>query len=317
VYAEPGPDGRLRRRPASQSGFEGVACVDDAARAAILLGAIWRRRGERQAVIDARGYLAFVCGMQGADGRFANFIRDWCGDRNLSGPTSHSGGRWWTARALHALAVGYATFRDPAYATAFHKGLPTLPAPTAGGGAAGVAALAALTFWRATGERAAADALGEYVDLIVRCRRGDALVDEADEDPTHLWGRYQEEALVGAGMFAGRPDLVEIARASADAVLVPAVEVLPIRAPTLPYEVSRVIRGLRAVAVGTGLTRYAELAARGRDWFAGANPVGLPIHDVAADRAYDGVDRDGQRFTRSRNAGAEANIEAGLALLSG
>jgi hypothetical protein len=315
VYAESDRDGHLRHRPACESGFEGVACVDDVARAAILHCTIWRTRHLDWAMQSARGFLAFVCGMQDGEGRFANFIQDWNGRRNTSGPTSYVGGPWWTARALHALAIGYATFHSPAYAMAFRRGLPWLRMQRIGTGAAALGALATISFWRATADSASAAAAEALVDGVCRARQGNALLDDSDTDPGHLWGRYQEQALTVAASAAGRPELVRIAQDSADAVLVPAAEALATRAPTLPYEASRLALSLAAIADATGKDRYGDLARRSRAWFGGLNPAGAAVYDRLAGRAYDGVDFKDGRAVRSRNSGAEANIEAALALL--
>ncbi len=42
VYAEPDETGAYKYIPAQESGYEGVACVDDAARAAGLFSRIWQ-----------------------------------------------------------------------------------------------------------------------------------------------------------------------------------------------------------------------------------------------------------------------------------
>ncbi|MGE5156070.1 MAG: hypothetical protein ACM3JP_01065 [Betaproteobacteria bacterium] len=315
VYAEAGPDGSLRYRGAGSTGFEGVSCVDDVARAALLYCGIFRRRGWAWVGRSARGFLAFVQGMQDGDGRFANFIEDWRGGRNTTGPTSYSGGAWWTARALHALAVGHLTFREPVYANSFRRGLPWLLEVPVGSGAAAQAALAAIAFWRATADPAAADAAQALIARVRRAEDGGILIDDADADPTHVWGRYQEQALVRVGSALGRPDLVQLAQASADAVLAPAAATLPIRTPALPYEASCLARGLTAVAQATGLARYATLAAQARAWFTGRNAAGTPVYDSTVGRVYDGLDRRGGIVVRSENAGAESNVEAALALI--
>lgn len=314
VYAEPAPDGRLRHRPARESGFEGVACVDDVARAAILYCMIWRRHRLNWAVQPARGFLAFVCGMQDDEGRFANFIEDWDGCRNISGPTSYPGGPWWMARALHALAIGYTTFSDPVYAMAFRRGLPWLHTRETGTGAAAVGILATIEFWRATNSSDAAEAAKTFVDRICHARHGHVLIDDSDSDPGHLWGRYQEQALIIAASAVGRPELVRIARDSADAILVPAAEALAARTSVLPYEASRLALSLAAVAEATDSLRYTELAARSRAWFSGLNSAGVAIYDRLAGLSFDGIDCAGSGAIRSQNAGAEANIEAALAL---
>src|SRR5438132_1222694 len=75
VYAD-GDDLTLAAR---DKGFEGVACVDDAARAVVLFLDLWRETGDDRLREWATGLLDFVLFMQGRDGRFHNFVRSWDG----------------------------------------------------------------------------------------------------------------------------------------------------------------------------------------------------------------------------------------------
>src|SRR2546428_1651860 len=126
VYARPLAPGReppLEFITAQESGFEGIACVDDAARAALLalhthaLLAAQPQEQERAAVALglAQDWLRFVTYMQEPDGRFINFIADAAGTKNRYGRTSYAGGRWWTARAMWALATAWRATGDERY----------------------------------------------------------------------------------------------------------------------------------------------------------------------------------------------------------
>ena len=132
VYARATPGG-WTVLPAADQGFEGVACVDDAARAAVLYCGIWQHNGQPWARETAERLLMFVISMQEENGRFANFILDWDGSKNLTGPTSAPGGyvvdSTRHARAMHALACGASTFQHVACASAFDRGLPWLCQP--------------------------------------------------------------------------------------------------------------------------------------------------------------------------------------------
>ena len=108
---------------ADDTGYEGVACVDDVARAAILFLEAWRRFQLPQALDEASGYLRFLLYMQQPDGRFANFILNWQGEQNLTGPTSVPHGPNWNARALRALALAAACSDDRRYREAFERSL--------------------------------------------------------------------------------------------------------------------------------------------------------------------------------------------------
>src|SRR5207248_6592872 len=89
---------------ARESGVEGVACVDDAARASALLYNLWAATGNDALKQWADGLLDFVLWMHAGDGLWHNFILDWQGVRNVDGPTSATGINFWQARATHALA---------------------------------------------------------------------------------------------------------------------------------------------------------------------------------------------------------------------
>ena len=309
VYTEP-RDGQLELREAAETGFEGVACVDDAARAAVLYCAIWRERRLPWARDAAEGLLRFVGYMQDDDGRFANFVLDWDGRKNLTGPTSRLGGWPWTVRAMHALARGVETLGGTEYVERFERGLRWLDRPTRYLDQRAVAVLAALEYWTATRDpRVAERALG-WAEEIRAGRLGDLLPDAPGQPEIHLWGHLQETALARAGRAFGRADLVRAARASADVAFVPRVERAFEAPTTLPFDVSCAVLGLAAVAAATGEDSYAEYAECARDWFRGRNAAGQPVYDRRRGLVYDGIDEG----RLSANSGAESNIEGALAL---
>jgi hypothetical protein len=309
IYAEAG-SGSLEPRAAAESGFEGVACVDDAARAAFLYTRIWERARLPWARAAAAGHLRFLFAMQEPGGGFVNFILDWEGRKNRDGPTSHAGGPAWTARALHALARGAAALGSEECAARFQRGLACLDEPFPYLDVRAVAVLGALDAWGATADpRLAARAIA-WSEEIAAARIGDLLPDAAGNADTHLWGHFQEAALARTGMAFGRMDLVEAARRSADVLLLPAAA-RAFRAPTvLPFDVSAPIAGLDAVHVATADPRYAAAASLARAWFDGRNQAGRPVYDRRRGLVHDGI--DGERV--NANSGAESNIEGALAL---
>lgn len=310
IYAEAHGDA-LAPRVAEEQGFEGVACVDDAARAAVLYATIWQRHRFPWARSGAEGMLRFVCAMQDEGGGFANFILDWDGRINRYGPTSEIGGWPWTARAMHALACGFLTFRTEEYRARFERGLACLDRWTPHMDLRAVALLAALTYWRATGAASAGSRALAWAEEIAACRNGDLLLDRAGQHEVHLWGHLQEAAVAEAGIGFGRADLIDAARRSADALLLPAAAHAFAAPRTLPFDVSCTVRGLDAVALATGDPHYAVAAARARAWFGGRNRARRTMYDRRRGLVYDGI--DGTR--RNANSGAESNIEGALALL--
>jgi hypothetical protein len=285
--------------------------VDDAARAVVYYCALWRQRGRPADYAAAFSLLRFVAYMQDGDGRFVNFILDWSGRRNRAGRTSHAGGPAWQARAVHALACGVGVFGGDEWEERFSRALPWLDTATPYLDVRAVSVLAALEHWRTTGASASGDRAVAWSREIAAHSSGDKLLNQAGVQPIHLWGHLQEIALADTGRALGQADLVECARASAESLLLPAVDSSFDFAQVLPFDVSCTVAGLSAVARATADERYAGAAERGRQWFHGRNTARRPVYDARRGLVYDGID-NGQV---SRNSGAESNIEGGLALL--
>lgn len=108
---------------------EGIACVDDVARAAV----VYMRAGDARHLARIRSLLRFVLLLQNEDGTFCNFVHQDL-TINREGPTSYASFGFWAARGYWALGEGYAFFKekDPVFAaelrTAFLRCLPQLEA---------------------------------------------------------------------------------------------------------------------------------------------------------------------------------------------
>jgi hypothetical protein len=255
--------------------------------------------------------LQFLAYMQDDDGRFGNFIVEWTGRRNRVGNTSQAGGPAWQARALHGLACGVAVGGGEEWDERFRQALHWVDAAIPYLDVRAVCVLAVLEHWQATGAADSADRAIAWSREIAGCVSGSSLLNAAGVQPVHLWGHLQEAALARTGTLLSQPDLVECARASADALLVPAVESGFDFERVLPFDVSCTVAGLAAVAHATSDERYATAAARGREWFHGRNTAGQPVYDARRGMVFDGIDHG----VISRNSGAESNIEGALALL--
>jgi|GEM_PF-521024 len=117
IYAEPETPGNIHgpyRRLGDDD--EGLSCVDDVARAALVYLKDFRKSDSPDSLIKAREAIDFVTYMQLDNGLFYNFIFS-DGRINREGQTSRASVDFWTMRAFWALAEGYRTFRtiDPAY----------------------------------------------------------------------------------------------------------------------------------------------------------------------------------------------------------
>ncbi|MEX2031942.1 MAG: hypothetical protein WEA81_03645 [Dehalococcoidia bacterium] len=310
TYAHPG-DADFDLRAAAESGYEGVACLDDAARAALLYTAIWQRDRSPWAREAAEGLLRFTCAMQLEDGAFANFIATWDGERQLDTPTSRPGEGPWQARAMHALARGVAAFGDHSYAAAFTAGLPFLAQPMPHLDTRAASAIAVLEYWQATAEPGARALALEWAHEIADARVGDVLPDIAGSTEVHLWGHLQESALARIGEAFGIEELISVAARSVASILIPAVERAFAGPGSLAFDVSCTVAGLDATAAATKDARYTHHAAAARAWFDGRNAAGRAVYDRERGFVADGI--DGDRV--SKNSGAESNIEGALALL--
>ncbi len=298
--------------PARESGEEGVACVDDTARGLALFCDLWAATGHDRFRERAVSFLDFVLWMQGPDGRFVNFVRDWRGLRNHDGPTSVAGGAFWQARGLRGLAKAWVVLDDARVGGAFERALACIDrSADVPPDVRAVHVAALLDLVRAGRELQLRDLLAGWCDELASKRHGDMLLD-GETNEVHLWGHAQETVLAQAGTLLDRADLVEIARRSAEAVFVPAIASgfdLPL---VQPYGVACAVHAMDALAAATGEARYVDLARDARAWFDGRNPARLAVYDRVAGRVADGIDHG----RVSSNSGAESNIVAAEALFA-
>jgi hypothetical protein len=297
--------------PAREAGFEGVACVDDAARALELYCALWDATRLPWVLEWCEGLLDFVVGMQDDDGRWVNFILDWQGSRNREGRTSQAGGLFWQARALLALARASRSLDDERIATALARGLPHLENGPVPPDVRVLHILTALELRDRTDHQRLGHLLGGWLDEVAACRLDGVLMNALEErGRPHLWGHLQEGVLAEAGMLLGRDDLVDIARHSASLVFGEVIESGFNLDRVLPYDVASCVDGLDRLTVATRAPEYRELARQARAWFDGRNAAGRPVYDREAGRVGDGVDHG----RVSAGSGAESNIVAATAL---
>ncbi|HEY6379117.1 MAG TPA: hypothetical protein VI316_08045 [Candidatus Dormibacteraeota bacterium] len=310
VYADAGDEAV----PAREAGYEGVACVDDAARALELYCDLWQATRSPWALRWCEGLLDFVLAMQDTEGRWVNFILDWEGTPNRTGRTSVAGGGFWQARAVLALARATRVLSDERIDAALQRGLRHIV--VAGDVPADVRALhilTALTLLHGAEDQGLHGLLSAWSDEVVGCRDGDMLMNSPFErGQPHLWAHIQEGVLADAGARLGRDDLVAVACRSAALVFAPIVRTGFDLPRTQPYDVASTVYALSRLAEVTGVSEYSALAAAARGWFDGRNPSGRPVYSRGDGRVGDGV--DSRRV--SMQSGAEANIVAAQALFA-
>ena len=297
--------------PARESGMEGVACVDDAARALVVLCAVWEATELSWVRTWCGGLLDFLAWMQNADGRWVNFVAEWDGTRNHNGASSVAGGAFWQARALQAVARAAVVLGDTRAEAMLERGLTWMRAP-APPDVRALHVMTALDLLRAGRLPRMRDHLTGWIDQMLTCTRDGMLMNARDETGRpHLWAHVQEAALADAGALLGRDDVVVVARRSAELVFRDVIEGGFDLPRVQPYDVASAIHVMDRLHAVTGSAGYADLAGAARGWFDGRNPARRPIYDAGTGRVADGID-EGRVST---NSGAEANVVAAEALM--
>lgn len=297
---------------ADDTGYEGVACVDDAARVARLFLEAGRRHDLPPALEEATGYLRFLQYMQLPDGRFVNFILNWQGERNLNGPTSVPSGPNWNARALRTFAIAAAATGDPTYRDAFDKALQPVTEGVHYADIRALHVLAALEIYAQSKEAHLRRRITAWCDQIAGLRDDSGrLLNWEHEGRPHLWGYLQPAALARAAHALNRRDWLRLATETVLGYLAERVHAAFPQRTVIPFEVSSVIYDLETLAEITGDGRYRELLFQARAWFRGRNAAQQPVYDAVRGAVADGIDHG----RLSENSGAESNIEGALALL--
>ncbi len=288
------------------SGYEGVACVDDAARALELYCDLWKATRLPWVRRWCDGLLTFILALQGADGRWLNFILDWEGTPNQTGPTSRAGGDFWQARAVLALTHAAPILQDTRIELALRRGVPHILSAT--DVASDVRALhirAALALADGPNPLGLERYLPLWSEQLLSCRNGDVLMNSPGErGAPHLWGHIQEGVLAEVAVRLGHDDWLAVARRSAEAVFGNAVRTGFDLPRVQPYDVASAAYTLTRLAAATGDASFITLAEGSRAWFDGRNPAGRPVYDRREGRVRDGVDHGAV----STHSGAEANI---------
>ncbi len=323
-----------------RDGLEGIASVDDAARAAVAYLRAYEGTGDTVVRNDARALLVFVAGMEQGDGEFINFV-DTAGRLNRLAPSSRKSMSYWAARSIWALGEAHRVF-----STAYPGGLEGLGAPLEravarmareidagrliGGSATATSEglLGLLALQRASPTPARGALAARTAALLSPLSRGDASrapwgarVDSAGA-PWHAWGSRTVSALASAAVVLERPEFLEAAKLEANALWtrfllagqVPAEIATDGTAkwyPQIAYGVGPVAEGFIALAEATNDRGYAVMAGLSAAWLIGANAAGVVMYDSATGRTFDGI--DGVSAV-NRNSGAESTIEALLAL---
>ena len=297
---------------AREAGFEGVACVDDAARALELYCELLSRTRLDWTLAWCEGLLDFVLAMQDDDGRWVNFILDWHGTPNRVGRTSVAGGGFWQARAMLALAKAALVFDDPRIGNALARGLPHLTESPAPPDVRCLHVLTVLALQVREEREELRHVLSTWCDELVACSVGVVLMNNSlEEGEPHLWAHSQEAALADASVYLNRPELLDVACRSGEALFADLIRSGFDRHQTSPYDVATSYDAMTHLAHASGDQNFGVLANEAREWFGGRNPAGQPVYDREKGRVADGID-DG---LLNDHSGAESNIVAAQTLM--
>lgn len=335
---------------AAESGPEGIACVDDAARAAVMLMRRYELTGDTASLRRARGLLRFVMHMQAPDGEFYNFIR---ADHtiNTTGRTSVKSFGWWAARGLWAMATGGRVFkeREPAFARELTERaarmMPLVAASLKEFGNTRRIAGYLIPRWLLyeSGADVSSELLlglleyrrispGDSVSrFITEIARGLLVMQDGDgktppyglhrswETQWHMWGNGQTQALAAAGVMLH--DTAMIASAVREArgwygrlLMDGYLKDCDVAGKTPAEEYEQIAYGVRPMAVGL-IRLYEATGDTGYLLMAGLAASWLTGNNPAARAMYDpatGRCYDGIRdsLTLNLNSGAESTIEA-------
>lgn len=339
---------------AADAGPEGIACVDDAARAAVLYLRHYELFGDTTSAHAARALLRFVQGMQAPDGQFYNFIFK---DRsiNTDGRTSLKSFGWWAARAVWAMGRGFETLRlqDPEFALLLRERLErTVPhlramlkrrgeADTTQGylvprwlinesaaDATSELLLGLLAWYRAEPDSALGEMIRAFAEGLMLMQDGDEVdfpygLHRSWETLWHMYGNGQTQALASAGLILGDSLMTHSAEREARGfyarlLIQGFMKWMDVTAPEGRQDFEQIAYGIRPMAVG--LLRTYEATGRSEYAIMAALATAWLIgNNVLGEAMYDpatGRCYDGisDSVSLNRDSGAESTIEALLIL---
>lgn len=331
---------------------EGIACVDDVARGAVLL----ITAAESGIPIDQKrlyGMLNFLLAMQTPDGKFYNFIhKDF--SLNKTGVTSKKSFLFWAARGYWALgrACVYFKSRDPLFAqtlrSAFLQCLTPLDSLLRNYNRYEEKNGRCYPLWLVN--HYAGDATSEFLlgltafskiesdtSMDSRIRKladGVLAMQIWDHEPVngafeswpgywHAWGNAQVQALVEASLSTGEKRYLVAAQKCVDRFYSRLIgcrlftqyvlaDSSTKRYPQIAYDLRNLTLAPLSIYRVTREPKYAILAGIAASWFMGNNEHSSVVYDIGSGRVFDGLDAGGL----NRNSGAESTIEGLLALIS-
>lgn len=296
---------------AQDSGFEGIACLDDTARAAVLALEVYEQTGSAAALQLAQEWLGYLRYMQLPDNRFVNFIKDPAGTRNVNGQTSYPGGEPWTARALAALAAAYRVLGDEDCLQCFQR---TVFPPTGHMSLNAVYLLSLMDIYQVRPDYGYERWIEDTAAALISAGP-DYLRNECGRAEVELYDYHQLQALTRAGRILSNKEYLAFAESTVEHFVEPVVSggfyhVWPNdRDHQSVFDVSAIALGLEELYNVTQKEQYRDLALQCVEWLYGNNPAHAPVYDPHTGRCHDNINLKGEI---APTTGAESAIEAGF-----
>jgi len=324
---------------------EGTACVDDAARAAVVYLRHFEITGDKISRTKAEALLRFVMYMQTTEGLFYNFVTNANLDINITHIRSRADQfEWWSARAVWALGTAVRVLKNvnPDFTTTclgslrlalphveqilsnypntteyIGRTVPTWLVQGDGADATSELMLGLVAWNQAEPNLQLQTMIMQFAEGLALMRYGSMNtfpygLHASNRNEWHKWGNSQTQALAEAGIVTSAKLEAEhfYPRLLVEGLL---KSIVFDDLHAMQY-FERIAYGLRSVAVGlirlykaTKDIRFARMAGLFASWLTGNNNAGQPMYDPDTGRCYDGL-LHGNEI--NRNSGAESTIEA-------
>lgn len=335
---------------AKESGPEGIACVDDAARAAVVYLRHYELTKDKKSLARAKTILTFVMKMQVGDGEFYNFI---FADNSINkdGKTSFKSFGWWTARGVWCMALGERMFKsvDPQFAEQLRRGveralphidillknygkektvngyrIPQWLFYESGADATTELCLGLIEHYKSAPSPKVKNYIEKLSDGMMVMQDGDVTkypfgLHRSWESMWHMWGNGQTQVLASAGKLLKNKKMIQSAEREAKGfysrlLIQGFMKEMDIAAPEKKIEYEQIAYGIRPMVVG--LIRLYEATGKS-EYLKMAGLAGSwffgnnTLHQQMYDPAT-GRCFDGltDSTTVNKNSGAESTIEA-------
>lgn len=334
---------------------EGISCVDDVSRAAVLYLRHYEMCGDNVSLEKARRGLNFVMYMEQEDGEFYNFIlSDY--SINRKGRTSKKSFNWWAVRGLRALCYGYKVFSkiDTSYAKELKKHIEStfdrikeslkyygeyesferVKVPKwliNGGDATSEVVLALLDYYSENPDEEIGEIIEKLADGLVQFQVKDSSspfygTHLSWRNCWHAWGNAQTEALAKAGRIFNNTTWIESAKLEADNFypflmsmnFLQGIELLLKEAPRVNAypQISYGIRPMVSGLIQLYIATEDEKYAKLAGLVASWLRGNNPAHQVMYDpKTGRGYDGIDNKDKVNKNSGAESTIETLMSLM--